>query len=160
MPPPITCWTLGQAAYRKACRLALAEAPMQVFGVASCWQNVKIYECFLKMRGFHCIGDGSVPSPLNCQAARRKARRLALAEAPILLSVLYSVNKMLKSVNVCLECPVFNAFGAAVCRPQSLTRRWAGRHAEWRVPWPWQRRQCKIFVPYRVGKMLKSVSVF
>ena len=96
---------------------------MQVFGVASCWQNVKIIECFLKMRGFHCIGDGSVPPPPNCRAARRKARCLALAKAPILLFVSYSVNKMLKFVNVYLECPVFNALGAAVCRPQSLAGR-------------------------------------
>ena len=79
------------------------------------------------------------------QAMRRKARRLALAEAPILLSVSYSVNKLLKSVNVCLECPDFNALGAAVWRPQSLARRWAGRCAEWRVAWPWRRWQCKIF---------------
>ena len=160
MPPPITCRTLGWAACRKARRLVLAEAPMQIFGVASCWQNVKICECFLKVRNFHCIGDGSVLPPPNCQAARQKARRLALAEAPILLSVSYSVNKMLKFVNVCLECPVFNALGAAVSRPQSLAGRWAGRHAEWRVTWPWRRCQCKNFVPYRVGKMLKSVSVF
>ena len=63
-------------------------------------------------------------------------------------------------MNVCLECPVFNALGAAVCRPQSLAGRWAGRRAERRVAWPWWRRQCKFFVSYHVGKMLKSMSVF
>ena len=59
------------------------------------------------------------------QAMRRKVRRLALAEAPILFLVSYCVGKTLNSVNVCLECPVFNALGAAVCRPQSLAGRWA-----------------------------------
>ena len=71
VPPPITCQMLGRAARRKARRLALAKAPMQVFGVASCWQNVKICECFLQMRSFHCIGDGSVPPPPNCQMLGR-----------------------------------------------------------------------------------------
>ena len=94
------------------------------------------------------------------RAMCRKARRLALAEAPIFFSVSYCVGKTLKPVNVCLECPVFNALGAAMCRPQCLSRRWAGRRAEWRVAWPCHRRQCKIFVPYCVGKMLESVSVF
>ena len=51
------------------------------------------------------------------RAMRRKACRLALAEAPILFFVSYCVGKTLKSMNVCLECQVFNASGAAVCRP-------------------------------------------
>ena len=51
------------AAHRKARRLALAEAPLHIFCVVSCWQNVKICECFLKMCGFHCIGGASVPPP-------------------------------------------------------------------------------------------------
>ena len=135
-----------------------------IFCVVSCWQNVKICECFLKMRGFHCIGGGSVPPPPNCRTLgrvmHRNAHHLALVEAPILLLVSFRVGKTLKSMNVCLECPVFNAFGAVVCRPQSLARRWAGRCAERCVARPWQRRQCKYFVPYCVGKMLKSVSVF
>ena len=63
-------------------------------------------------------------------------------------------------MNVCLECQVFNALGVAVCRPQSLAGRWAGRRAERRIAWPWRRRQCKFFVLYCVGKMFKSVSVF
>ena len=164
VPPPIACRTLGRAVHRKARRLALVEAPMQVFGVALCWQNVKICEYFLKMRGFHCIGGGNVPPPPNWwtlgQAMHQKARRLALVEAPILLCVSYCVNKTLKSVNVCLECPVFNALGAVVCRPQWLARRWAGQCAKRHVAWPWQRHQYKTWGPYRVGKMLKAVSVF
>ena len=42
-------------------------------------------------------------------------------------SLSYCVGKTLKVVNVCLQCPVFNALGAAVCRPQCLAARWAGR---------------------------------
>ena len=68
---------------------------------------------------------------------RRKARRLALAEAPRLFSLSYCVGKTINSVNVCLECPVFNASGAALCRLQCLAGRWAGRRAERRVAWPW-----------------------
>ena len=56
------------------------------------------------------------------QAMRQKACRLALAEAPSLFSLSYCVGKTINSVNVCLECPVFNASGAAVCRPQCLAR--------------------------------------
>ena len=74
--------------------------------------------------------------------------------------VSYNAGKTLKSVKVCLECPVFNALGAAVCRPQSLARRWAGQHSQRHIAWPWQRCQCKLFVSHRVDKKLKSVSVF
>ena len=55
-------------------------------------------------------------------------------------SLSYCVGKTLKSVNVCLECPVFNASGAAVCCPRWLAGRWAGRRAERHVAWPWRRR--------------------
>ena len=134
------------------------------FCVVSCWQNVKICESLLEMPSFQCIGGGSVPPPITCRtlgrAMRRKARRLPLAEAPIPFSLLYCVNKTLKYVKVCLECPVFNALGAVVCRPQSLAGRWAGRRTERRIAWPWRRLQCNFFVLYRVGKMLKYVSVF
>ena len=55
------------------------------FGVVSCWQNVSFCECLLGMASFQCIGGGSVPPPISCgtqgRAVRRKARRLALAEA-------------------------------------------------------------------------------
>ena len=55
------------------------------FSVILCWQNDKICECLLATPGFQCIGAGSVPAPMACRtlgrAARRKARRLALAEA-------------------------------------------------------------------------------
>ena len=55
------------------------------FSVVLCWHNVKMCECLLAMPSFQCIGGGSVPPPMPCgtldRAARRKARRLALAEA-------------------------------------------------------------------------------
>ena len=46
-----------------------------------------------------------------------------------------------------------------MCRPQSLARRWAGLRAKRRAS-PGLGRQCKFLVSHRVGKMLKSVSVF
>ena len=53
------------------------------FSVVLCWQNVKMCECLLATPSFQCIGGGSVPPPISCRtlgrAARRKARRLALA---------------------------------------------------------------------------------
>ena len=93
------------------------------------------------------------------RAMHRKARRLALEEAPILFSMSYCVGKTLNSVNVCLECPVFNALGAGVCRPQCLARRWAGQRAKMHVAWPWRRRQSFFSVSYCVGRALRSVSV-
>ena len=76
---------------------------------------------------------------------RRKARRLALAEALSLFSLSYCVAKMINSVNFCLQCPVFNASGAAVCRPQWLAGRWAGRRAERRIAWPWRMHRFSFF---------------
>ena len=67
------------------------------------------------------------------RAAGRKARRLALAEALNLFSLSYCAAKTLKCVNVCLQRPVFNASGAAVCRPRCLAGRWAGRRAKRRA---------------------------
>ena len=118
------------------------------FSVALCWQSVKMCECLLAMPSFQCIGGGSVPLPMPCRTlgrvARRKACRLALAEALNLFSLSYCVGKALKCVNVCLQRPVFNASGPAVCRPQWLAGRWAGRHAERRVAWPWRRPECNF----------------
>ena len=111
------------------------------FCVISCCQNLKICECLLAMPSFQCIRGGSVPPPITCRTlgwvARRKARRLALVEAPIFFFVSYCVGKTLNSVNVFLECPIFNALGAVVCRPQSLVRRWAGQRDERHIAWPW-----------------------
>ena len=77
--------TLGQAMSQKARRLALAEAPIHFFWVVLCCHNVKFCEFLLGMLSFQCIRGGSVPPPMPSQtlgrAARRKARRLALAEA-------------------------------------------------------------------------------
>ena len=118
------------------------------FSVVLCWHNVKMCECLLAMSSFQCIGGGSVPPPMPCRtlgrAARRKACRLALAEALNLFSLSYCVGTTLKCVNVCLQCPIFNALGAAVCRPQCLAGRWAGRRAERRVAWPWRRPKCNF----------------
>ena len=104
-------------------------------------QRVKIHEDLLKMRGFQCIGGGSVPPHrVAARWAGRCAKRrvaLALAEAPMHFFVSYHVGKMLKSVKVCLKCLVFNALGAAMCRPQSVAGRWAGRSCQKarRLPW-------------------------
>ena len=57
------------------------------------------------------------------RAMRRKAHRLALAEALIHFFVSYCVAATLNSVNFCLECPVFNALGVAVCRPNACAGR-------------------------------------
>ena len=148
VPPPMPCRTLGRAARRKARRLALAEAPILFFSVVLCWQNVKICECLLAMPSFQCIGGGSVPPPISCRtlgrAARRKARRLALAEAPFLF---FSVVLCWQNVKICeclLATPSFQCIGAAVCRPQSVAGRWAGRRAERRVAWPWRRPECNF----------------
>ena len=111
------------------------------FSVVLCWQNVKFCECLLAMPSFQCIGGGSVPSLMPCRTLGRAVRR-------IFFSLSYCVGKTLKSVNVCLQCPVFNALGVAVCRPRCLAGRWAGRRAERPVGWPW--RRCRIFFLCRI----------
>ena len=79
--------------HQKAHHSALAEGPLHFFCVISCWQNVTFYEGLIEMPSFQCIGGGSVPPPISCRtlgwAARRKARRLALAEAWMQFSVLF-----------------------------------------------------------------------
>ena len=62
-------------------------------------------------------------------------------------------------MNVCLQRPVFNASGAAVCCPQWLAARWAGRCAERRVAWPWRWSRAFICLSYCVCKTLNSVHV-
>ena len=115
VPPPMPFWTLGRAACRKARHLALAEAPNLFFSVVLCWHNVKICECLLAMPSFQCIGGGSVPPPMPCRtlgrAAHRKARRLALAEAPILF---FSIVLCWQNVKICeflLAMPSFQCIG-------------------------------------------------
>ena len=153
----------GPGGAPKGASPGLAGGADSFFSVVFCWQNVKMCGCLLATPSFQCIEGGSVPPPMPCRtlgrAARRKARRLALAEAPILFSVLYCVGKTLKSVNVCLQRPVFNALGMAACRPRCLARRWAGRRAERRVVWPCRRRRFSFSLSYCVGKTLKFVNV-
>ena len=160
MPPLMPCRTLGRAARRKARRLALAEAPI-FFSVVLCWQNVKMCGCLLATPSFQCIGGGSVPPPMPCRtlgrAACRKARRLALAEAPILF---FSVVLCWQNFKICeclLAMPSFQCIGGGSVPPPMPCRRWAGRRAERRVAWPW--RGAKSFsLSYCAGKTLKSVN--
>ena len=118
------------------------------FSIVLCCQNVKMCECLLATPSFQCIGGGSVPPPMPCRtlgrAAHRKARCLTLAEAPNLFSLSYCVGKTLNCVGACLQCPVFNASGAAVCHPRCLAGRWARQRAERRVAWPWRRPECNF----------------
>ena len=109
-------------------------------------QGVKIHEDLLKMCGFQCIGGGSVPAPLSYRtlgrAMRQKTHPWPWRRGQCNFFVSYHVGKMLKSVKVCLKCPVFNALGAVVCRLQSVAGRWAGWRAKRRVAWPWRRLEC------------------
>ena len=156
VPPPMACRTLGRAMRRKARRLALAVEPSLYLSFVLCLQNVKFCACLLAMPSFQCIGGGSVPPPMACRtlgrAARRKARRLALADAPSIYFSFVLCSQNVKSVHVCLQCPVFNASGAAACRPQWLAGRWAGRRAQWRLAWPRRTRRAFIFLSYCVRK--------
>ena len=120
----------GPGGALKDASLGLDGGAESFFFVVLCSQNVKMCEFLLAMPSFQCIGGGSVPPPMPCRtlgrATRQKAHCLALAEAPIFfisLSLLYCVGKTLKFVNVCLQCLVFNALGAAMCRPRCLARR-------------------------------------
>ena len=139
----------GSGDARKGASPGLGGGADPFFCVVLCWQNVKICACLLATPSFQCIGGGSVPPPMPCRtlgrAVCRKARRLALAEAPILfISVVLCWQNFKKFVNVCLQCSVFNALGAAVCRPRCLAGRWAGRRAERRIAWPWRRPECNF----------------
>ena len=164
VPPPMACQTLGQAARRKARRLALARRRF-FFSRSYCvGKTLKSVNVCLECPVFNASGLVVCrPQWLAGRWAGRRAQRCIAwpwRRRQFSISQSYCVGKTLKSVNVCLQCPVFHASGPTVCCPQWLARRWVKRRAEWRVAWPCRRRQCKIFVPYRVGKILKSVSVF
>ena len=73
------------------------------------------------MPSFQCIGGGSVPPPMACRtlgrAARRKARCLALAEAPILF---FSVVLCWQNFKICeclLAMPSFQCTGGGSVPP-------------------------------------------
>ena len=127
----------GPGGAPKGALLGCGRGTDSLFSVVLCWENFKICECLLAMPSFQCIGGGSVPLLMPCRtlgrAARQKARRLALAEAPNLFSLSYCVGKTLKCVNVYLQRPIFYASGPVLCRPQWLASRWAGRRAERRA---------------------------
>ena len=147
----------GPGGAPKGASPGLGRGTESFFSVVLCWQSFKICECLLAMPNFQCIGGGSVPPLMPCRtlgrAAHRKARRLALAEAPNLFSLSYCVGKTLKCVNICLQRPIFNASGPVVCCLQSVAGRWAGRRTKRRVAWPWRRRQifflCRIVLAKR-----------
>ena len=92
--------------------------------------------------GRQCAAPNALPDAGPGGAERRVA--WPWRRRRFFFSLSYCVGKTLKSVNVCLQCPVFNASGAAVCRPQSVAGRWAGRRAERRVAWPWRRPECNF----------------
>ena len=150
--------------HRKVHRLALAKAP-SLFSLSYCvGKTINSANVCLQRPVFNASG-AAVCHPqwlAGRWAGRPTERRVAWPwrRRRIFFSLSYCVGKTLKCVNVCLQCPVFNASGAAVCQPQCLAGRWIGRRVEWRITWPCRRSQCKIFVAYRVGKMLKSGSVF
>ena len=112
----------------------------------SCLQSVKIHKCLLRLHSFQCIGGRSVPTPLSWhtlgRAMHQKAHHLALAEAWMHCLMAYHVGKVWKSVNVCLNCTVFNILRVEVYCPHWVGARWAGRCAKRRVAWPCQRREC------------------
>ena len=95
---------------------------------------------FSMHRGRQCAAPNQLPDAGLGGAPKGASPGLGGGADSLFLS--YCVSKTLKSVNVCLQCPVFNALGAVVCRPQWLAGRWAGRHAERRVAWPWRRPEC------------------
>ena len=102
VPPPMACRTLGQAARRKARRLALADVPSLYFSFVLCSQNVKICACLLGMPSFQCVGGGSVPPPMACRTLGRAERpiapRLASADAP---SLYFSFVLCSQNVKIC-----------------------------------------------------------
>ena len=126
VPPPTACRTLGRAMRRKARRLALAVEPSLYLSFVLCLQNVKFCACLLAMPSFQCIGGGSVPPPMACRtlgrAARRKARRLALADAP---SIYFSFVLCSQNVKICaclLAMPSFQCVGGGSVPPPMACR--------------------------------------
>ena len=148
VPPPMPCRTLGQAACRKARRLALAEA-LNLFSLSYCvGKTLKGVNVCVQRPVFNALGAAVCrPRCLAGRWARRRAERRVVWpwwRRQIFFHCRILFGKTLKSVNFCLQCPIFNASGAAVCRPRCLAGRWAGRRAERRIAWPWRRPECNF----------------
>ena len=79
---------------------------------------------FSMHRGRQCAAPNALPDAGPGGAPKGASPGLGGGADPFFCVVLCWQNA--KSVNVCLQRPVFNALGAAVCRPQCLARRWAG----------------------------------
>ena len=101
---------------------------------------------FLKWRVFPCRRTLG-------RAMRRKARRLALAEAPIHFFCVVLCCQNVKFCEFLLGMPSFRCIGGGSVPPQCITGRWAGQRTERRVAWPWRRRQifflCRIVLAKR-----------
>ena len=111
----------GPGGALKGASPSLGRGAESFFSIVLCWQNVKICECLLATPSFQCIGGDSVPPPISCRtlgrAARRKARRLALAEAPILF---FSVVLCWQNFKICeclLAMPSFQCIGGGSVPP-------------------------------------------
>ena len=111
---------LGDAT--KGASPSLGRGADPLFSLSYCvGTTLKCCECLLATASFQCIGGGSVPPPTACRtlgrAMRRKARRLALADAP---SIYFSFVLCSQNVKICaclLAMPSFQCVGGGTLPP-------------------------------------------
>ena len=133
------------------------------FSIVLCWQNVKMCECLLATPNFQCIGGSSVPPPISCRtlgrAARRKAHRLALAEALILFFFVVLRCQNFKICECLLATPSFQCIGGGSVLPPMACRTLgrATRQKARRLALPEAPNLFSLL--YCVGKTLKFVNV-